>query len=64
MTFSRVVGAGVAALTFSCVFSLVAINERASRSPATVLAQAGHKYVALPRYRRTHSMHRRHMREC
>ena len=53
--FRRVVGAGVAALTFACVFSLVAINERASRSPATVLAQAGHKYVALPRYCRTHS---------
>jgi len=48
--FRRVVGAGVAALTFACVFSLVAINERASRSPATVLAQAGHKYVALPSF--------------
>jgi len=56
--FRRVVGAGVAALTFACVFSLVAINERASRSPATVLAQAGHKYVALPRYAGHTRMHR------
>jgi hypothetical protein len=54
----RGVGAGVAALTFACVFSLVAINERASRSPATVLAQAGHKYVALPRYAGQTRMHR------
>jgi hypothetical protein len=50
MQTRQVVSAGVAALTFACVFSLVAINERAARSPATVLSQAGPQYQALPRY--------------
>jgi hypothetical protein len=39
------------ACALACTLSLVALNERASRSPLAVLAQknAGSKYVALPR---------------
>ena len=47
---ARSIGAGVAALTFACLFSLVAINERASHSPTAVLAQAGPQYQALPSF--------------
>jgi hypothetical protein len=50
MLRTQAVGAGVAALTFACVFSLVAINERAARSPTAVLAQAGPQYQALPSF--------------
>ena len=38
---SNAARAGGAALVLACVFSLLAINERASRSPAAVLAQQG-----------------------
>ena len=39
MLTRNIVGAAAAALTFASVFSLIAINERASRSPTSVLAQ-------------------------
>ena len=38
---SNAARAGGAALVLACVFSLLAINERASRSPAAVLVQQG-----------------------